>query len=449
MATAIPLPKLGQSVESCIIVEWQKKEGDKVTQGEVICEIETDKASLEVESSVSGVVLEIFFQAGDEVPVHTYIAAVGELGESVSHFRPDNTNLTSCGSSSNRQINVSRNTQAVNSQLLTEPISKQSGLDSKISPRADALAKKLGIDLPNVQGTGPSNRIMEKDVQLAALNRQPLTLLARMVAAEKNLVIPTSGSGIGGRITLNDLGSEISPSTSPPLVNVRKQAILTQNMRKGIAERMLNSVQSTARLTLNSSADARSLLSFCQQLKENVRLQQITINDLILFLVSRVLIDYPQLNLLFTQNSISRSKHVNLGFAVDTKRGLMIPVLKHAESLSLEEMFLETKRLSSACVEGKISPDDLEDGTFTVANLGSLGIESFTPMLNFPQVGILGVGYIDSKPVVVNGKLEFIDHIGLSLTVNHQTVRMNLASNFLYAFSQQLSEIDLVIGNEQ
>ena len=191
------------------------------------------------------------------------------------------------------------------------------------------------------------------------------------------------------------------------------------------------------------------LLSFCQQLKENVRLQQITINDLILFLVSRVLIDYPQLNLLFTQNSISRSKHVNLGFAVDTKRGLMIPVLKHAESLSLEEMFLETERLSSACVEGKISPDDLEDGTFTVANLGSLGIESFTPMLNFPQVGILGVGYIDSKPVVVNGKLEFIDHIGLSLTVNHQTVRMNLASNFLYAFSQQLSEIDLVIGNEQ
>ena len=115
---------------------------------------------------------------------------------------------------------------------------------------------------------------MEKDVQLAALNRQPLTLLARMVAAEKNLVIPTSGSGIGGRITLNDLGSEISPSTSPPLVNVQKQAILTQNMRKGIAERMLNSVQSTARLTLNSSADARSLLSFCQQLKENVRLQQ-------------------------------------------------------------------------------------------------------------------------------------------------------------------------------
>ena len=289
MATAILLPKLGQSVESCIIVEWQKKEGDKVTQGEVICEIETDKASSEIESSVSGVVLEIFFQAGDEVPVHTYIAVVGELGESVSHFRPDNTNLTSCGSSVDRQINVSRNTEAVNSQLLTEPISKQSGPDSKISPRADALAKKLGIDLPNVQGTGPSNRIMEKDVQLTALNRQPLTLLARMVVAEKNLVIPTYGSGIGGRVTLEDLGPEISPPVPPPLVDVRKQAIPTQNMRRGIAERMLNSVQSTTRLTLNSSADARSLLFLCQQLKENVRLQQITINDLILFLVSRVL----------------------------------------------------------------------------------------------------------------------------------------------------------------
>jgi len=450
MATAILLPKLGQSVESCIIVEWQKKEGDKVTQGEVICEIETDKASLEIESSVSGVVLEIFFQAGDEVPVYTYIAAVGELGESVSHFRPDNTNLTTrCGSSADRQINASRNAQAVNSQLLTEPISKQSDSDSKISPRADALARKLGIDLQNVQGTGPSNRIMEKDVQLTALNRQPLTPLARMVATEKNLVIPTYGSGIGGRVTLDDLGHEISPSVPPSLVDIQKQAIPTQNMRKDIAERMLNSVQSTTRLTLNSSADARSLLSLCQQLKKNVRLQQITINDLILFLVSRVLIDYPQLNLLFTQNSISRSKHVNLGFAVDTERGLIVPVLKHAESLNLEEMFLEAKRLSSACVEGKVSPDDLENGTFTVTNLGSLGIESFTPMLNFPQVGILGVGQINSKPVVVNGTVEFIDHIGLSLTVNHQTVRINLASNFLYAFSQQLSEIDLVIGNEQ
>ena len=453
MATAIIMPKLGQSVESCIIVEWKKVVGDEITQGEVICEVETDKALLEVDSSVSGTILEIFFKAGDEVSVQTNIAAVGALGENASYLRPSNMTSVSYGPSVevmaavDNGIDVPADSHTVDPQLLV--VSKKSDLNSNISPRANALAKKLRIDSQNVLGTGPNDRIMEKDVQLISIIHQPLTPLARMVATEKNLVIPTYGSGIGGRVTLDDLGHEISPSVPPSLVDIQKQVIPTQNMRKDIAERMLNSVQSTTRLTLNSSADARSLLSLCQQLKKNVRLQQITINDLILFLVSRVLIDYPQLNLLFTQNSFSRSKHVNLGFVVDTECGLMVPVLKHAESLNLEEIFLESKRLSSACVEGKVSPDDLENGTFTVTNLGSLGIESFTPMLNFPQVGILGIGHINSKPVVVNGKVEFVNHIGLSLTVNHQTVRVNLASNFLYVFSQQLSEIDLVIGNEQ
>ena len=166
-------------------------------------------------------------------------------------------------------------------------------------------------------------------------------------------------------------------------------------------------------------------------------------------MVSRVLVDYPQLNMLFTNNSIYRSKHVNLGFTVDTEHGLMIPVLKNAEYLSLAEMSLEARRLSSACLEGNVFPDDLENGTFTVTNLGALGIENFTPILNFPQVGILGIGNINLKPVVVNGKVEFISHIGLSLTVNRQTVKDSSASRFLYSFSQQVSKIDSVIDNEQ
>jgi pyruvate dehydrogenase E2 component (dihydrolipoamide acetyltransferase) len=311
------------------------------------------------------------------------------------------------------------------------------------------LAKKLGIDSQNVLGTGPNDRIMEKDVQLISIIHQPLTPLARMVAAEKNLVVPIYGSGIGGRVTLDDLKPEIAPSALPPFVDIRKQAIPAQRMRRGIAERMLNSVQSTTQCTLNTSVDARSLLSLHQQLKENAKLQQITINDLVLFVVSRVLVDYPQLNMLFTNNSIYRSKHVNLGFTVDTEHGLMIPVLKNAEYLSLEEMSLEARRLSSACLEGNVFPDDLENGTFTVTNLGALGIENFTPILNFPQVGILGIGNINLKPVVVNSKVEFISHIGLSLTVNRQTVKDSSASRFLCSFSQQVSKIDSVIDNEQ
>ena len=433
------MPKLGQSVENCIIVDWKKKAGDEITQGETICEVETDKALLEVDSPVSGTVLEIFFQTGDEVHALTNIAAVGELGENASNLRPENMRPGNSGllveriTATDNGIEVPVESRAVNSWSMVEGVSRQSDLNFSISPRAEALATKSGIDTSGIQGTGPNGRVMEKDVQFAFL------------AAEQNLIVPAYGSGIGGQVTLDGLESGIALPEAMPPAGKHRRAIPFQGIRKIIAERMLNSVRSTTRFTLNASADARSLLSLCQRLEENSELQQITINDLILFLVSRVLIDYPQLNALFTNNSISWSKQVNLGFAVDTERGLLVPVIKNAEDLSLEEMSQEARRLSFACLEGEVSPDDLIGGTFTITNLGALGIESFTPILNVPQVGILGIGNINLKPVEVNGKIEFVSHIGLSLTVNRQTVEDSPAARFLCAFSQQISKIDSVV----
>lgn len=451
MATAIIMPKLGQSVESCIIVDWKKEAGDEIAQGETICEVETDKALLEIDSSVSGTVLEIFFQTGDEVHVQTNIAAVGELGENVSNLRPDNMRPENSGLSVERitatdnEIEAPVESCTVNPRSMVEGVPRQSDLNFSISPRAEALATKLGIDTSGIQGTGPNGRVIEKDVEFASLTRQPVTPLARAVATEQNLIVPASGSGIGSRVILDDLKSGITLPETMVLVDVRKQEIPAQRMRRVIAERMLNSVQSTTRFTLNASADARNLLSLRQRLKKHAELQQVTINDLILFLVSRALIDYPQLNALFAHNSISRSKQVNLGFTVDTERGLLVPIIKNADDLSLKEMSQEAKRLSSVCLEGKVSPDDLIGGTFTVINLGILGIESFTPILNAPQVGILGVGDVNLKPVEVNGKIEFISHIRLSLTVNRQTVEDFPAARFLCAFSQQISKIDSVV----
>ena len=334
MATAIIMPKLGQSVESCIIVDWKKEAGDEIAQGETICEVETDKALLEIDSSVSGTVLEIFFQTGDEVHVQTNIAAVGELGENVSNLRPDNMRPENSGLSVERitatdnEIEAPVESCTVNPRSMVEGVPRQSDLNFSISPRAEALATKLGIDTSGIQGTGPNGRVIEKDVEFASLTRQPVTPLARAVATEQNLIVPASGSGIGSRVILDDLKSGITLPETMVLVDVRKQEIPAQRMRRVIAERMLNSVQSTTRFTLNASADARNLLSLRQRLKKHAELQQVTINDLILFLVSRALIDYPQLNALFAHNSISRSKQVNLGFTVDTERGLLVPIIK-------------------------------------------------------------------------------------------------------------------------
>ena len=212
---------------------------------------------------------------------------------------------------------------------------------------------------------------------------------------------------------------------------------------------MLASLQTTAQLTLNASADARALLAYRQRLKESsetLGLQKVTINDLILLAVSRILPQHPDLNALFQAEAIYRYQDVHLGAAVDTPRGLMVPKIRRANTLSLKQIAAESKRLAAACLEGKINPDELSGGTFTVTNLGSLGVESFTPVLNPPEVAILGVGNINLKPVEIEGQLEFIPHLNLSLTINHQVVDGAPAARFLQALAQGLAQIELLLA---
>jgi pyruvate dehydrogenase E2 component (dihydrolipoamide acetyltransferase) len=208
-------------------------------------------------------------------------------------------------------------------------------------------------------------------------------------------------------------------------------------------------VQTTAQLTLNASADARALQEYRKRLKgsvESLGLQKVTINDLVLFVVARTLLQYPELNALFMDDAIHLYKNVHLGVAVDTPRGLIVPVIRNANALSLRQIAQESGRLADACLSGNVSPDELNGGTFTVTNLGILGIESFTPVLNAPQVGILGVGNINLKPVEVNGDITFIPHLGLSLTINHQVVDGAPAARFLQTLSQNLAQLELLLA---
>jgi pyruvate dehydrogenase E2 component (dihydrolipoamide acetyltransferase) len=245
---------------------------------------------------------------------------------------------------------------------------------------------------------------------------------------------------------------EIPTPVTPPAVaagEAEVQTIQVKGIRKVIAARMLNSLQTTAQLTLNASTDARALLAYRQRLKDSseaLGLQKVNINDLILFAVSRTLPHYPDLNATFSDDTISQYKNVHLGFAVDTPRGLMVPVIRRADALSLRQMAQEAKRLASACLDGTITADEMSSGTFTVTNLGSFGIESFTPVLNPPQVAILGVGNINLKPVEVEGEVQFIPHLGLSLTINHQVVDGAPAARFLQAFSQGVAQLELLLA---
>jgi pyruvate dehydrogenase E2 component (dihydrolipoamide acetyltransferase) len=459
MATPIPLPKLGNTVESVIVLRWLKQVGDPVRAGESLIEVETDKAAMEVESSADGVLLAQLCKEGDEVLVMVNIAVVGAAGEDVSTFAPSpaadapldvptaDEVVPAVADSKNGVPTIPNVTTRTNGAPDHEVF---------ISPRARNLAERKGLDPAGIAGSGPEGRVIERDVQ-AALQTQPkLTPLAKSMVEKGGFVPP---EGATGRVTTKDLtpptsgsplpvGTAFMPSDAAPI----KDAIETiplKGARKVIAARMLESLQTTAQLTLNASADARALQAFRKRLKASpaeMGLQGVTINDLVLFAVARTLPRFPDLNALFTGDAVHRYGAVHLGVAVDTPRGLLVPVVRNADGRSLKGLAEETHRLAEAAQAGKILPDEMNGGTFSVTNLGAFGIESFTPVLNPPQVAILGVSNIQLKPIEVDEKPQLIPHIGLSLTINHQVVDGAPGARFLQALAKAIASIDLLVA---
>jgi len=460
MATPIVMPKQGNTVESVIIVDWKKQVGESVAVDDVLCEVETDKATMEVPSTTAGTLLVTLFAAGDEVPVMATIAWIGAAGEVAPGGETDS------GGETRRQGDEENSTSGQPiSQSPNRPISN---LQSPVSPRARHLAERKGVEAAALAGSGPAGRVIERDVQGAIATQPKLTPVAKAMVAEGGFAVPTQGSGPGGRVTSKDLVKEgergrqgdkevgagdqpIAQSPNLPISNLQSpkvEMIPVKGVRKVIAERMLQSLQTTAQLTLNASADARALQALRTRFKESpdtLGLRGITINDLVLFAVARTLPAFPGLNALFTGAEIHQYRSVNLGIAVDTPRGLMVPVVRDAETLSLRQLATEAKRLATACQAGKITPDELTGGTFTVTNLGAFGVESFTPVLNPPQVGILGVSSIQLKPTEIGDKVKFVPHLGISLTINHQVVDGAPAARFLQALGQAIAAIDLLM----
>ncbi len=440
MPTEIVLPKLGNTVESSIIVEWLKQPGDAVTEGDVLCEVETDKAVLSVESTASGTLLAVLYQPGDEVPVMTPIAIVGEPGEDVA-------GLTQPGEGAQMETPAAAPVETPGTTPAESPAAAER---PAISPRARGLAGRHGVDLATLAGTGPGGRVIERDVQ-AALDAAPrLTPVARAMVASGGYAAPEQGTGPRGRVTSKDL-QPAAPQSAPQAaaLGADYEEFPVQGVRRVIAARMLESMQTTAQLTLNAAADARALLAYRARLKESpepLGLRGVSVNDLLLYAVSRTLPEYPGLNAHFTGEAIRQFRAVHLGFAVDTPRGLLVPVIRDAASLSLRQLAGKAHALAEAAQTGRVNPDDLSGATFTVTNLGSLGIESFTPILDPPQVAILGVGSIQLRPVQIGEQVEFIPHIGLSLTINHQVVDGAPGARFLQSLGNYLSNFELMLA---
>jgi len=470
MAKELLMPRPGNTVESCVILEFRKKEGDSVKPGDVICEVETDKATFEVPAEDEGVLLKIFYKAGDDVPVLTPLAVIGKPGEDVSAFKPAVQGSTpesgasiSAASGSDRAGQAKPVQEAKPAEGAAHTASgapRQEAAQAEfvgVSPRARHLAEKRGVDYAVLSGTGPGGRVIERDVQAAA-EGHPSYSPAALEAKARGLTAPAVGSGIGGRILSSDMGVAQAVQTGAQTVRGGGEALTfpgaiteipVKSVRKITAERMFASLSTTAQLTLNTSADATAIMEYrkkCKGSPDEMGLKDVTINDLVLFAVSRVLPSFKELNAHFLKEKIVQFEHVHLGFAVDTPRGLMVPVIRFADTLSLKEISAEAKRLGKACAEGKINPDEMTGGTFTVTNLGVLGIESFTPVVNIPQAAILGVNAVSLKPVMRDDEVVFVQHIGFSLTIDHQAVDGAPGARFLKALCQAVAQFDLTLA---
>jgi len=405
MVTEVLMPRQGQSVESCIIIEWKVDEGETVTQGQCICDIETDKASFEIEAPASGVMLGIFYPVDSDVEVLKVIAAIGEPGEDISALRPSDeaSEARETPATNGEEAQSTGATPGTEAQPAPIPTSSKGA-----SPRAKKLAASKNVDVLGIAGTGPKGRVIERDVAA--------------VASETTASTVTS-TGFPGNT----------------------KEIPVKGVRKLIAERMHASLQNTAQLTHNTSADARAVLSYrqkCKNAPEDSGVGGISINDIVLYATVKTLAEFPELNAHSLGDRIVQFENIHLGIAVDTPRGLIVPIIRFANLMSIKELSTEAKRLVANCLEGNIDPDDLLGGTFTVTNLGALGIESFTPVLNTPEVGILGICAIQPKAVMNDNGLAFIQHMGLSLTFDHCAVDGAPAARFLASLKEKLATFE-------
>ena len=417
-AFGVAMPKQGITVESCILTKWCVKVGDAVKVGDNLFSYETDKSAFDFPSENEGEVLALFCEEGDEVPVLTNVCVIGKHGDDPSYFAPEGAVASPV---------VEEVKQAPVSAPASAPVvqSAPANTDGKIfaSPRAKALAEKLGVDLASANPTGPNGRIIERDIREASVN--PKTATAPAPAAVS------------------------APASATENVDVKAyKDEKMSNIRKVIAKNMVASLSTMAQLTHNISFDCTNIMEFRKYLKDNaekLKLPSITINNIIVYAVSRVIKKHRDLNAhLINGDTMRYFEHVNMGIATDTPRGLLVPTLFGADLMSLSEIAVKSKKLSTDAIEGKLSPELLTGGSFTVSNVGTMGIESFTPVVNPPQTGILGVCTLETRVKLgKNGEVVPYTAMNLSLSYDHRALDGAPASRFLKELKDYLENFSL------
>ena len=396
MAYEILMPQLGLTMEEGTVSGWLKHEGDAVKAGEAILEITTDKLTNEVTSEHDGVLLKIVAQEGEDIPVKGLLGYIGEASEQVGGAAAP----------------AAAPAEAAASVVASAPAAVSAGgARIRISPFARKLAANMGVDYSALIGSGPSGRIVAKDIYAAAKARKSAPAAPAAVPAAAPAA-PAAKKG-GLELMEGDMIAKLS------------------GMRKVVAERMLQSHTEIPPVTQNTKVDVTALMKFRKSLIETAG-KKFSVNDLILKATAKVLRAHPEVLVSYDNGQVIQRAHVNLGMAVALDAGLIVPVIRDADKMGLDELAAKARDLATRAKENKLTTDEYKGSTFSVSNLGMFGIETFTPIVNQPDAGILGVCAIQDELVMDDeGNISKHQVMRLSFTYDHRLIDGAVAAKFI------------------
>lgn len=452
MAQEVLMPKLGLTMTEGTIAEWKYKEGDRVKKGDILFSVATDKLTNDVEAESDGVLLKILLPEGETAPCKAVIAYIGEAGEVIA-----------AGNASAESAAV----QAPASSAAAVPakipaVTRDPGTPVFASPAAKKLAKEKGVDLALIAGTGPKGRITLGDVEayLAApkANEPAAEVKTSPLAAKlaEELGVDVSKIQTDGRVMKADVLAAAGVCTAAPAAEAASAISAGDNdevpvkvnpLRRSIAANMTNSWHTSPRVTYTFAVDVTSMKALRAKLKDRLKEQgiKLTYNHILMKVVAKALMEFPDINASFADNMLTRHKHVNMGLAVAKGDGLIVPNVKNADSKSLAEIAKETEALIEATRSGNIDMKDITGGTFTITSLGPYGVRSFSPIINQPELAILGVCDIVDTPVVCNGEIVIRPMMNLCLTADHRVVDGVMASKFMKRVVELLENLYLLL----
>ncbi|NOX32736.1 MAG: 2-oxo acid dehydrogenase subunit E2 [Deltaproteobacteria bacterium] len=443
MTVNATMPKLGMTMKVGKISKWYKNEGDSVEKGEDLFEVETEKITNKIESPGSGILFQIVVPAGTIVPIGTILAVIAEKEE-----QPERIEGIQAGEV------VEMDSESTKSQSTEAETGSKKKKRILSTPSARRLAKELGVDLALVPGTGPDEKIKEADVLKFHEKGPPapkISPLAAEIARQEGLDISIiTGTGENGKITRQDIEGFLATAgdanqDAPPKVRV----IPFEGMRKAIADNMHGSLQNTAQLTTFTEVDVTEMVRFKDIVKAEYKKDdsiKISYNDIILMATARALMRHPIMNSTLVGEEILIHDSVHLGIAVALSEGLIVPKLRNAEKKNLLQIAREVRQLAKKAREGALGVEEVTGGTFTISNVSMLGMDGFTPVLNPPETGILGVGRVKEKPSVFNGEITIRHMMTLSLTFDHRIVDGAPAMMFLNDLARYLEQPMLIMA---